>query len=457
MPIFFNQTRVPPHYDFDSPAHPGERFPVRWIGNEPDASERREYIRAYCEWMSPNEMHRYGELRDYADRAITLALKKAQWKEVPGKFFAYMSDMITWKCFFERSRPNEPEWPWKKLLCPDPSDVVMSHCYDRLRLEDDSALEPPHPVPAPAPVPELVLEPVAQPKPAARSFLQVAIPELLSPRSTLLTRSKELEELYNGIDDIRATSGLTVPFKAAQIFDRVQGHLLKEMNECGVTYTEKRFTTPPMNPVPLDDFELDQLKHNKARKKHQESTLNLLSPPKDLRHTRKENRMHRNRSVSTGAESSLFVADDESISTSHMQHLGLKRLRSDTPTPEPNAALGQEHHPMAGFMKTLYAISKHLRLDVEGEVGIMTLISLLMPDRADGAQSRRLHDLVNRDTDWICFKTLLEKDLTGCSTEELERTGCAKHDGDCHNFLRLVSLGHRGREMQFKTIRHESN
>lgn len=99
MPIFSNQTRVPPHYNFDSPAHPGERFPVRWIDNEPDASKRREYIRAYCEWMSPNEMHRYGELRDYADRAITLALKKAQWKEVPGKFFAYMSDMITWKCF----------------------------------------------------------------------------------------------------------------------------------------------------------------------------------------------------------------------------------------------------------------------------------------------------------------------------------------------------------------------
>ncbi|KAH7265826.1 hypothetical protein B0J15DRAFT_579720 [Fusarium solani] len=455
MPILSDKAGVPPHYNFDSLAHPGERFPVPWIGNEPDASKRREYIRAYCEWMSPNEMHRYGELRNYADRAITLALKKAQWKEVPGKFFAYMSDMITWKCFFERSRPNEPEWPWKKRLRPEPSDVVMSRCYDRLRREDDSALEPPQPVPAP--VPELVLEPVAEPEPAARPFLEVSVPELLSPRSTLLTRKKELEVLYNGIDDIRNTSGLTVPFKAAQVFDRVQGHLLKEMNECGVTYTEKRFTTPPLNPVPLDDFELDQLKHNKARKKHQESTLNLLSPPKDLRSTRKENRVHRNRSVSAGAESSLFVADDENTNTSHMQPLGLKRLRPDTPTPEPNAVPGQECHPMAGFMKTLYALSKHLRLDVDGEVGIMTLIGLLMPDRADGAQSRRLHDLVNRDTEWICFKTLLEKDLTGCSTEELERTGCVKHDGNCHNFLRLVSLGHRSREMHFKTIRHESN
>ncbi|KAJ4157855.1 hypothetical protein NW754_009505 [Fusarium falciforme] len=270
MPILSDKAGVLPHYNFDSLAHPGDRFPVPWIGNEPDASKRREYIRAYCEWMSPNEMHRYGELRNYADRAITLAFKKAQWKEVPGKFFAYMSDMITWKCFFERSRPNEPEWPWKKHLRPDPSDVVMSRCYDRLRREDDYALEPPQPVPAP--VPELVLEP------AARPFLEVAVPELLSPRSTLLTRKKELEELYNGIDDIRNTSGLTVPFKAAQVFDRVQGHLLKEMNECGITYTEKRFTTPPLNPVPLDDFELDQLKHNKARKKHQESTLNLLSP-----------------------------------------------------------------------------------------------------------------------------------------------------------------------------------
>lgn len=349
----------------------------------------------------------------------------------------------------ERSRPYEPEWPWNKSLRPDSSDVVMSRCYDRLRRKDDSALEPPQPVRAPAP--ELVLEPVARP------FLQVAVPELLSPRSTLLTRKEELEELYNGIDDIRNTSGLTVPFKAAQVFDRVQGHLLKEMNECGVTYTEKRFTTPSLSPVPLDDFELDQLKHNKARKQHQESTLNLLSPPKDLRRTRKENMVYRNRSVSTGAESSLFVEDDDHTNTSHMQPLSLKRLRSDTPTPEPNAALGQEYHPMAGFMKTLYALSKHLHLDVDGEIGIMTLVSLLMPDRADGAQSRRLHDLVNRDTDWICFKTLLEEDLTGCSIEELERTGCVKHDGNCHNFLKLVSLGHRGREMHFKTIRHEPN
>lgn len=99
MPILSNKAAVPRHYDFDSPAHSGERFPVAWIGDDPDAGVRRAYMRAYCEWMSPNEMHRYDELRDYADKAIALALRKAQWKEVPGKFFAYMADMITWKCF----------------------------------------------------------------------------------------------------------------------------------------------------------------------------------------------------------------------------------------------------------------------------------------------------------------------------------------------------------------------
>ncbi|RSL89964.1 hypothetical protein CEP52_014732 [Fusarium oligoseptatum] len=462
MPIFSDKAEAPPHYKFDSPAHPGERFPVPWIGDDPDVSKRREYMMAYCEWMSPNEMHRYGELRDHADKAITLAFKKAQWKEVPGKFFAYMSDMITWKCFFERSRPNEPEWPWKKRLRPESTDVVMSCCYERFRRQDDSALEPPQPVPtpapsaAPAPIPEFVLEHVAEPEPTARPFPEVAVPELLSPRSTLLTRKKELEELYNEIDEIRKTSGLTVPFQAAHVFDKVQGHLLKEKNECGVTYIEKRFTTPPLNPVPLDDFELDQLKHSLARKKNQDR-INLLSPPKDPRNARRGNKMLRNRSVSTGAESSLFVSDDEDTSTSHMQAPNLKRPRSDMSMPEPNLALGQGHHPVADFMKTLYVLSKHFHLDVDGEIGIMTLISLLMPDRADGAQSRRLYDLVNRDTEWICFKTLLEKDLTGCSAEELERTGCVKHDGDCHNFLKLVSLGYRGREMHFKTIRHKSD
>lgn len=279
---------------------------------------------------------------------------------------------------------------------------------------------------------------------------------LLSPRSTLLTRKQELEALYAGIDEIRSTSGLTVPFRAAQVFDRIQGHLLKEINECGVTYSEKRFKTPPMNPVPPDEFELDQIKHAAARKENQKR-LNLLSPPKDSRNGRKSSRVFNNRSVSTGDLNCLSATGNAPPSTIPMQSSGSKRARANPPTPEPNDVLEPERHPVADFIKILNVLSEHLNLEVEGEVGIMSLIGALVPGRADGAQSRRLHDLVNQDTEWICFKTLLENDITGYSAEDLERTGCVKHDGNCHNFLKLVSLGHRGRQMHFKTIRHESH
>lgn len=68
-PILSNKAGIPRHYDLVSPAHTGSRFPVSEIGDEPDAGARRAYMRAYCERMSPNEMHRYDELRNYTERA----------------------------------------------------------------------------------------------------------------------------------------------------------------------------------------------------------------------------------------------------------------------------------------------------------------------------------------------------------------------------------------------------
>ncbi|KAM0417410.1 hypothetical protein ACHAPT_012559 [Fusarium lateritium] len=438
---------IPSHLLFDSNAHPGERFKTPWIGDQPEIYKRREYMEDYFKWMSPNEMHRYPKLREHAEKVIALALKRAQWKEVSGKYFAYMVDMITWKCFFERSRPNDPEWPWKIIPPTYGAGEAMSKRYNDLRRKDDSDLEPPTPVP----------EPIPQPVP------EVVVSEPLEPRSALILRKQTFLEIYKRIMDIKSEYGI-ISEETAEVFNKLEKYLDKKDYQCGLDYTREGFKTPPLGPVPMSDLELHQYKDTIEREEYRRQQLKLLSPPKESRHPTLAKKLLRNRSASTGnmlrdrststgAEESLFV--EEKAADAIPKQVPVKRARPNTPEPEPSKIVHEENNPMAGFMKSLYTMSKHLRLDLDGKVDLVTLMRSLVSD----GQSKRLHNFVNYDTSeaWICFKTLLETDLTGCSTEELERVGCVKHDGNCGHFLRVVSKGPLSREMQFKTLRDGAN
>ncbi|KAF4449491.1 hypothetical protein FALBO_16644 [Fusarium albosuccineum] len=235
--------------------HPGE-CPAPWIGDNPESGERRQYIKAFFAWKSPYEVHRYDELKKEAEKTTALALKKAGWKgkEVSGKYFAFMVDMIMWECFFERSRPNGPAWPWKTA----PNIAVgyretYSVCYDALRRLPDS---------------ELRFTVKSEDKPVEEDVEEEPVEEELleeepaenepSAESVLGYKKAFLDKLHEQISDLSDRRPANSSDRG--VYDEIHALVDRTRSQLCIEYGKQHMSTASLDPVPLDDREKIQFK-----------------------------------------------------------------------------------------------------------------------------------------------------------------------------------------------------
>ncbi|KAF4977672.1 hypothetical protein FZEAL_5837 [Fusarium zealandicum] len=399
------------HAKFESAYHPDQVFPQPWVGDNPDIQKRRRYMKAFLEWMGPQEMHRYDELVREAEKAVALALKKAKWREVSSHYFAFVVDKVIWEGFFERRRPQSPPWPWSTV--PDIKTEyghTLSAGYDNLRRMPLSDLQPSKPV-----VP-------------ARPTIDI---EKLDRGIVLPIERDCLQKVELKMND------LALQWQSAEgrgVFNAVKSAIAKLIHLNGTGYSELGLPATIGEPVPLCDNERHKLtdevdrlanlndilrselkesvaKRNELSYGREESRIEIMelqervSELKTRLKGRKSIGAHR---VTGFGEGVSEVAPVESTFTlrSNLSAENRKRARPNTPLSTENNC--DEVSALSAVFSTLAANSQRLHLAQDEPTSAASIAAALTSYLADGSRSGRLQKFLDEGPleTWVCIWTL---------------------------------------------------